>query len=180
MSEGVPCGPCATSGVAGFCEHRSPAPPPVTDRPVFFCPSCFADEEGGSWNCEATASMCLNCGNMSTVLLPKWAVTEIRRSAAWVGARYYPDDETKARQRELRRLRREIGRWPGRTVEEVEDDPTVWRLRQEGSKDAGFAWSETLIKRVPGEPAEVAIARTADCLPWVPEPEANSTKGSPS
>ena len=170
MSTGTPCAECATTGFAGFCEHRTAPAPEATDRPVAFCPSCFADEEGGSWNCAAQPSYCANCGSGSVVSLPKWAVNEIRRSAAWVGARYYPDDETRARQRELAALRKAIGRWPGRSATVDEFNPGRWRLRQEGGDGSGFVWHETTAAREGDETPEAAIARTADCLPWVENP----------
>lgn len=146
----------------------------ATDRPVAFCPSCFADEDGGSWNHQALESGCLNCGSSSTVVLPKWAVNAIRRSAAWVGSRYYPDDETKATYRELHALRKAIGRWPGRTVSAIEDDLGGWQVRQEGSKAAGFVRTETRIPREGDETPEQAMARRADCLPWVESPGVSS------
>lgn len=138
-------------------------------RPVSFCPSCFADEDGGSWDHQAGPHYCLNCGSGSTVTLPKWAVDEIRRNAAWVGARYYPDDETRARRRELHALRKAIGRWPGRTASPIEDAPGMWRLRQEGSPGAGFTSIETMAPREGDETPVEAIKRTADLLPWVEE-----------
>jgi hypothetical protein len=169
MTAEPPCMECATAGMAGFCPHRpAPATQADIDRQVTFCPSCFADEDGGSWDHQAMAGYCLNCGSASTITLAKWAVNEIRRNAAWVGSRYYPDDETKARHRELLALRKAIGRWPGRTVTAMEDDPGGWRLRQAGeSKDDGFVWIETTVAREGDETPEQAIARTADRLPWV-------------
>lgn len=70
-----------------------------------FCPGCFASEENGSWGCTTVNGHCMNCGSAGTIQIPRWAVDSIRRSASWVGKRYYPSAEDLDDQRELRYLR---------------------------------------------------------------------------
>lgn len=143
----------------------------ATEKQIGFCASCFASEEDGSWGHTVTAvgGYCLNCGAGGVVALPTWAIKEIRRNAAWVGARYYPDDATKDERAELLALRKAIGNWPGRTATHFqieEAGPVRWCLRQDCMDKRRGVYVQCWTNALPGETAEQAIARTADMLPW--------------
>lgn len=130
---------------------------------TMFCAKCFADDD--------IVGHCLNCGSGgTTIAIPTWAVEEIRRSATWVGKRYYPDEEDLETRRELRELRALAPTLPGRVVEAASDyvvgnGPPKWVVTQ--SKPGGGAVS-TLVTKEPGETAEQALRRTADVLPVYP------------
>jgi hypothetical protein len=142
-------------------------------RQLSFCPCCFATEETGSWDHVVTSGYCMNCGNGSCVTLPPWAVDSIREQASWVGKRYYPHREDHERNRELRSLRKAIGRWPGRTVESLEriDEPDRAWVHQELWSDSEHATTSTICDRLPGESDDELIKRTAASLPVVLEDE---------
>lgn len=113
-------------------EEKPPSPPHLDE--LQFCPSCFASNENGSWNHVVVDNLCSNCGSIGTVKLPRWAVESIRRSASWVGKRYYPSEEDLLNSRELRYLRHisaapvqveECSRIPGDG-----DGPRPWLARR--------------------------------------------------
>lgn len=108
------------------------------ERMLKFCPSCFASDESGSWNHVVEGTHCYNCGNSGGIIpVPAWAVDEIRRTASWVGKRYYPDKEDIERADELTRLRALIKEFPGRTArpasydcQSVYGSTELWEVEQ--------------------------------------------------
>lgn len=63
---------------------------------ILFCPRCFASSDNASWGEPIMEGHCFNCGaGGCTVKLPRWAIEMIRKSASWVGKRYYPHEEDK-------------------------------------------------------------------------------------
>lgn len=93
----------------------------MTDK-LHFCTSCFATSEDGSGGGTAHADYCTNCGSGgSSILIPAWAVTEIRRTASWVGKRYYPDREDFEISAELKKLRLAQQEYPGRSATPLTD-----------------------------------------------------------
>lgn len=127
------------------------------DEPeIFFCSMCFA-------TCDI-AYHCFNCGAGGTnVSIPQGHAELIRKSASWVGSRYYPSDEDKVGFVELRELRRAVGSWPSRTVEPIPDSDRVWVKQQL----ATGGWTMISCDRL-GETDEQVIRRTAHLLPYVP------------
>lgn len=86
---------------------------------INFCPCCFASSDGGSGGCNVMDGHCLNCGAGSSeaIKLPRWAIEEIRKNASWVGKRYYPSEEDKTHDNELKQLRSLLpNKLPGRTA----------------------------------------------------------------
>ena len=104
----------------------------MTDKTamVRFCPCCFADEDSGSWQHVVVSGHCTNCGNGSTVELPRWAVDSIREQASWVGKRYYPHVEDREAAAERAALLALVTSFPGRTAKES-DDPGRWNVTQQ-------------------------------------------------
>lgn len=101
---------------------------------VDFCPGCFADSRGGSWGPGVEGQWCANCGSHGTVRMPLWAIDSIRRSASWVGKRYYPSQEDRELSAELRYLRSLVPPPPGRTVRRADYDgcnENDWVVKQE-------------------------------------------------
>jgi hypothetical protein len=106
----------------------------VSDHPVVsFCPACFADEKSGSWDHVVVGQYCTNCGNGSTIIIPEWAVAEIRRNASWVGKRFYPADEDRERLEERADLLSVVPEFPGRDAKQGEERWSVWQLLPNGS-----------------------------------------------
>lgn len=144
---------------------------------VEFCPGCFADTRGGSWGEGTQSGYCFNCGSGGTVMIPIWAVDSIRKQASWVGSRYYPNDEDRATQRELRDLRATIKEFPGRTASEFissrEGEPQQFMVTQllgQGKNVSIFVQAAT---------AEAALEYARTRLPYVPEVAAsNFVKGN--
>lgn len=95
-----------------------------------FCPCCFADEESGSWQHVVVGGYCTNCGNGSTVELPRWAIDSIRQQASWVGRRYYPHEEDHEAAAERAALLALVSSFPGRTARES-DEPGRWNVTQQ-------------------------------------------------
>lgn len=94
-----------------------------------FCPSCFADEESGSWEHVVIGNHCTNCGASNSIIqIPKWAVESIRRNASWVGRRYYPGEEDQEIQEERESLLNLVKTFPGRSAVEV--TPGRWEVKQ--------------------------------------------------
>jgi hypothetical protein len=130
-----------------------------------FCPCCFADEASGSWHHVVVSGYCTNCGNGSTVLLPRWAIDSIREQASWVGKRYYPHKEDAERHAERDALLALVTRFPGRTATPAEGmDADQWSVRQE--MPGGLSVT-TLVR---AETAEEAMRKCRLC--YVPEPSA--------
>lgn len=138
---------------------------------VSFCPMCFASDDGGSWGVGTIGDHCLNCGAGGAIHVPRWAVDEIRRSASWVGRRYYPQDEDREIDDERRALLATVTRFPGRHAEparryvdgEWEHDPERWQVCQllrNGSE------MSTIIQ---AESAEAALEASRFFLRYVPE-----------
>jgi hypothetical protein len=93
-----------------------------------FCPCCFASSETGSWAHNVVSGYCTNCGNGSTITIPRWAVDEIRRNASWVGKRYYPDKEDEEHLAERKALLELVDVFPGRLAQQ--NEPGKWTVRQ--------------------------------------------------
>lgn len=144
-----------------------PNPLTAEERSRQFCPSCFADEQSGSWDHVVVAGYCTNCGNASTVLLPEWAIKEIRRCASWVGKRYYPNDEDHERFIERDALLALVKEFPGRTAEREEKNPGYWRVTQRTEKGS-------IQTSVPAESADEAMR--ASRLRYVPAAALASSK----
>lgn len=104
------------------CAAEPVVKKPSNDDELEFCPGCFATNEGGSWGCTAEGGYCFNCGSTGTVKMPRWAVDSIRRSASWVGKRYYPSEEDLSDHRELRYLRHIAPPAPIEAIE-IQPDP---------------------------------------------------------
>lgn len=131
------------------------------DELTAFCPQCFATSEDGSWGqtseyIDYKNNYCSNCGlNGAIIQISKWAASEIRKSASWVGKRYYPDQEDKDIKRELFLLRSMTKDFPGRKVEgpDMDNFYTIIQEQSSGrklfisgkfqSKDEAFEWAKT-------------------------------------
>lgn len=73
---------------------------------LFFCTRCFACSDGGSWGGGVHQEFCENCcSSGANPSLTRGEIDDIRQSAAWVGKRYYKDDESIKEYEELRLLR---------------------------------------------------------------------------
>lgn len=151
---------------------RPSLPPPRlpfdSDRlkPVSFCPACFASEENGSWGHVVESGYCTNCGNGSTLSVPRWAVESIREQASWVGKRYYPAEEDKERHAEIETLRGLMTEYPGRSVErDVDEDGEVhFNVKQDRP---GGGYSTTMYSARYGvASAEQALERARTQLPF--------------
>lgn len=92
------------------------------NKTSYFCPRCFADDEGGSWGegVVGNGALCANCGAMGAIAIPAWAVASIREQASWVGKRYYPHAEDREHSREVRYLRSIAPPAAGVTAEHME------------------------------------------------------------
>lgn len=154
---------------------------PLDKTPTLFCTRCFATEVDGSWDHvvygEESNNYCTNCGGGNTsVKLPRWAVEDIRQNASWVGKRYYPHQEDGEKNEELHRLRALVTEFPGRTAEELEEDPLRPPIREDGQ--TSFNWCVT--QKLPGKGKRTSIYVKADgeqdalerartLLPYYPE-----------
>jgi hypothetical protein len=135
--------------------------------PVRFCVKCFADDRSSSLSGSGSIvnDHCLNCGSGGTIAsLQVWAVDSIREQASWVGKRYYPNDEDRQLNEELRALRREIGNYPGRSAE-PSSTPGQWDLIQ--VLENGSTRRTSIV----ADSAEDALKKGADYLPWVKNPK---------
>lgn len=127
---------------------------------VFFCCKCFADERGGSWNESVGEGHCFNCGAGGvTVRIPIWAVDMIRKSASWVGSRYYPNDEDKARYEERKALLALVKKFPGRSAKRTK---AGWCVHQKVD-----AHREVMIFSVAAT-KKAALEEARFVLPYVP------------
>jgi len=102
---------------------------------IRFCPGCFADEHGGSWDHVVIGNHCTNCGATGTISIPKWAVESIRKQASWVGRRYYPCDEDHENYAERQALLSTIQTFPGRSAFENPNEPGNWSVTQKLPKN---------------------------------------------
>jgi hypothetical protein len=100
-----------------------------------FCPGCFADEYGGSWDHVVMGNHCTNCGASGMVSIPKWAVDTIRKNASWVGSRFYPCAEDYEIWEERKALLSTIETFPGRTAFENPNEPGNWSVTQKLPKN---------------------------------------------
>jgi hypothetical protein len=137
---------------------------------VLFCPCCFASGDGGSWTRgEAVVpGLCSNCGaGGEDTRLPRWAIDAIRRSASWVGKRYYPCEEDKEHYDEVQALRALVKKFPGRSVR-LGEDGTFWWVTQE--KGGGTSTS-IMIEKSQAKTAKEALEKARLSLPYVPNPK---------
>ena len=139
---------------------------------MLFCVLCFADNEDGSWGSgvmgDEGSSHCLNCGaGGSAIPMQRWAVENIRRSASWVGKRYYANEEDIAQHEELKALRKLVKDFPGRVAEPArgEGNEGSWMVCQALKKPGST--TSILVKAAS---AEAALEDARDKLPYVPEP----------
>ncbi len=138
------------------------------EREIYFCSMCFAESD--------LAFHCHNCGAGGTnVSIPIGHAELIRKSASWVGKRYYPSDDDKAERAEIERLRLAIGTWPGRTVKasSLANEPEHAR-RVDVEQKTEKGWTQISTERADGETDEQIIRRTAAHLPWIPETETSA------
>ena len=110
-----------------------------------FCPACFADEYAGSWGHTVRGGHCTNCGNGSTISIPTWAINEIRRTASWVGKRYYPDAEDHEISKEREALLALVKQFPGRTASEDPNNPGRWHVVQEAGRFNNYRTISTTV-----------------------------------
>lgn len=132
---------------------------------ILFCPCCFSSEDGGSWGGQAFESGCANCGNGSTINIPRWSVESIREQASWVGKRYYPNQEDKEACEERRRLIDLVKDFPGRTAEGT--DYLEWNVTQKLLKFP-YTSASVMVSVTGAETAADAIEKTKYDLPYVP------------
>lgn len=105
-----------------------------------FCPGCLGSIDDSSWGELVAEGYCCNCGNASTIMIPRWAVKSIREQASWVGKRYYPHKEDRERSAELEALRALAPDDPERTVKPVEDPPGHFETKQPTEKGSLSTW----------------------------------------
>jgi hypothetical protein len=96
---------------------------------IDFCTLCFASSIDGSWNHVVIGDYCSNCGSYGIINIPESAVDSIRKSASWVGKRYYPDGEDGATQKEIKALRALVTNFPGRDAIETSEFG-IWYVTQ--------------------------------------------------
>lgn len=142
--------------------------PEIDRRVMDFCPFCFADNDGGSWNHDTVEGFCSNCGvSGATIKIPKWAVDRIRKSASWVGQRYYPTDEDFEEQEERSALLKLVKDFPGRTVRHLQPyEDGRFEVTQE--RPGGRMTSVT----VEADSEADALEKARELLPYVPNPKA--------
>lgn len=145
----------------------------LEDAHLWFCPRCFASSDDGSWGLTCDDTYCNNCSSSGTVQLPDWAVQSIREQASWVGKRFYPHAEDHDSGDELRRLRRAMTSFPGRSAHHDDTLSDQWRVEQKRGGVTISVW-------VDADSAEDAIEKTKDRLPWCPEEGATMSKSSPA
>jgi hypothetical protein len=105
-----------------------------------FCPACLGSGDDSSWGELISEGYCCNCGNASTIMIPRWAVKSIRQQASWVGKRYYPHEEDFEQHAELEALRALAPDDPERTVKPVEDQPGRFETKQPTEKGSLSTW----------------------------------------
>jgi hypothetical protein len=141
---------------------------------LWFCAKCFASNENGSWGGgidvaqDEKRTNCSNCGAWGcAVKIPRWAVESIREQASWVGKRYYPIDEDKARYAEIQALRALVTEFPGRSAEKIPedhpDDVDQWWVHQELPHGGSTSTS------VKAKSAEEALKKGRLLLPYIPK-----------
>jgi hypothetical protein len=140
---------------------------------TLFCVLCFAnDDDDGSWSGGLCSSHCFNCGAGGSVIqISKFASTEIRKNASWVGRRYYPNQEDKDNYAELTFLRSKMTEFPGRSAEEYTDSRTgelFWRILQELPGGPSGLTTSMLFPRIEGETPAEGIEKAKTALPYVP------------
>lgn len=136
---------------------------------VLFCPTCFATSEDGSWGGRVEANgYCTNCGGgvpVGSQGMPSWMVKAIRKSASWVGKRYYPHEEDTRLARERRELLALVPFFPGRTARLYDPSTGQWCVDQ---------WSDTGSVHsvfVPASSAAEAIEASRYSLPYFAVPK---------
>lgn len=153
---------CYITGVMDAAKVTQPA-----SESVWFCPMCFADSNGGSWNGGVDEHFCTNCSASGTgILVPAWAVKSIRAQASWVGKRYYPNDEDREAWAERRLLRASVAELSRLTVARCEydnGDPKRW-----SAKVVTNAGSMTSTSFDAGLTIDEATAKAKVSLPFVP------------
>lgn len=148
------------------------APATAEDRKriLLFCCSCFAaDHDGGSFGAGVSADYCFNCGAGPCFPLPLWAIEEVRRNASFVGRLYYPSEQDREREAELKALRETIKEHPGRTVHRWVDDrfdgAAYWVIEQQTSARSRTSIM-VAVEKAPTEADALEWARSR--LPYVP------------
>jgi hypothetical protein len=138
---------------------------------IDFCPRCFGSSDSTSWNCPTESSYCFNCGGCP-IQIPRWAVESLREQASWVGKRYYPHDEDKQTNLELKNLRVLVKKFPGRSAVRsppLPDEKTTdaWWVTQILSKDDP---SESVSVIVHARNKKEALEKCRLTLPYIPNP----------
>ena len=133
------------------------------DELLYFCPACFASERDGSHGCTCIDVHCYNCGLSAPMLqIPGWAIERIRRSASWVGKRFYPDSEDREMGIERADMRSQLPLPPGRVAQRCDPgDPYSWKVSQALSKGG------TVSVFVQARSMEEALQLSKTALPWV-------------
>jgi hypothetical protein len=141
---------------------------------VSFCTRCFADDHGGSWGAGVMdGGHCLNCGAGGAISLPRWAVEEIRRSASWVGRRYYPQSEDIEIHEERCALLALVPSFPGRTARPAKRIEQGERVPDEGRWEVEQTFPKGCISStVEASSAEEAIEKTRFGMRYVPARQA--------
>jgi len=140
-----------------------------------FCTRCFASDSDGSWGETVQGDHCFNCGAGGALSLPRWAVEEIRRNASWVGRHYYPNDEDRARQEEILRLRKQVTHFPGRSAAPPRLPDRSWVVLQ--SVPAGTV---SILCPTEISSAEEALEFARTRLPYHDEESLAPTKPAPA
>jgi hypothetical protein len=152
-------------------ERQEPTGEQTWRDRLWFCCSCFASEEGpgSGWGDRCQNGYCLNCGHGPQAQISRAAIEEIRRTAGWVGRRFYPDQEAIEMWAELSALRVLAPADPTDQAEEALDDQGAsyaprhwWVYRRKGTTRTGIGTIEAAT-------AEEAIERARPKLPYVPE-----------
>jgi 5'(3')-deoxyribonucleotidase len=154
-------------------DHMVRARERMMAEDTLFCVLCFAnDDDDGSWSGGLCSSHCFNCGAGGSVIqISKFASTEIRKNASWVGRRYYPNQEDKDNYAELTFLRSKMTEFPGRSAEEYTDSRTgelFWRILQELPGGPSGLTTSMLFPRIEGETPAEGIEKAKTALPYVP------------
>jgi hypothetical protein len=128
-----------------------------------FCARCFASDDGGSWGEGTIDGHCFNCGAGWTgeLKLPRWAIESIRSQASWVGRRYYPGEEDRENQAELKALRALPKVFPGRTAKKDDKEPYRYWVTQQLGKN------KTVMTSLKATSEEDAIEASRFSLPYI-------------